>query len=343
VGVRNGVAESEPAILHRNIGRVTPYGLSSDGTLYYTLQVGLVDVSIAALDFARGELIAPPKPVAPSQVGSKMNSDWSPDGRFLAYVLLPQAGAGANRSRRLVILEIDTGQTRVLNPRLSYYAFPTWSPDGRKIAVKGVDLHSVRGAYVIDSLSGDAAPAATVGRNTPREIGAVTWGADAQTLLLTRANLGLMSVDLGTGVERLVFDFASEGITSITANRALRVSPDGHSIAYSAFRRSAAGKNETVLRVKEWGRPTRDVVVAPVRFEDWVDNDQLLFTQGVGGSESPTLWSVPARGGRPRSLGLQTVGLRNVVVHPDGRRVTLTSGFPGSEVWALRHFLPNPP
>jgi serine/threonine protein kinase/Tol biopolymer transport system component len=343
VGVRNGVADGEPTILHRNIGRVTPYGLSSDGTLYYTLQVGLVDVSIATLDFARGELIEPPKPVAPAQVGSKMNSDWSPDGRFLAYVLLPQGGAGANRSRRLVIVEIETGQTRVLNPRLNYYAFPTWSPDGRKVAVKGVNLQSVRGAYVIDALSGDAVPAATVGGTTPREIGAVTWGPDARTLLLTRANLGLMSVDLGTGVERLVFDFASEGITSITPNWAFRLSPDGRSMAYSASRRNAAGKNEIALRAKEWGRPARDLLVAPVRLEDWVDNDRVLFTQADTGSQSASLWSVPVWGGQPRSLGLQTLGLRNVVVHPDGRRVTLTSGFPGSEVWALRHFLPNPP
>jgi len=343
VDVRNGIAESEPAILHRNIGRVTPYGISSDGTLYYTLQVGLVDVSVAAVDFARGELIESPRPVAPGQVGSKMNSDWSPDGRFLAYVLLPQGGAGANRSRRLVILEIDTGRTRVLNPRLNYYAFPTWSPDGRKIAVKGVNLQSVRGVYLIDSLSGDTAPAATVSGNTPREIGAVTWGADAHTLLLTRANLGLMSVDLDTGVERLVFDFASEGITSFTNNLAFRLSPDGRSIAYSAYRRNAASKNEIALRSKQWGRPTRDLLVGPVRFEDWVDNDQVLFTQSDAGSQSATLWSVPVRGGRPGSLGLQTLGLRNVVVHPDGRRVTLTSGFPGSEVWALRHFLPNSP
>jgi hypothetical protein len=152
-----------------------------------------------------------------------------------------------------------------------------------------------------------------------------------------------MSVDLDTGVERLVFDFASEGITSITPNPGFRLSPDGRSIAYSASRRNAAGKNEIALRAKEWGRPTRDLLIAPVRLEDWIDNDQVLFTQSDAGSQSTTLWSVPARGGRPRSLGLQMLGLRNVEVHPDGRRVTLTSGFPGSEVWALRHFLPNSP
>jgi len=339
VDVRDGAGTNEPTILHRNIGRVGPLGISTTGKLFYSLQVGLVDVFQATLDFDRGEVVEAPRPVAPSQVGSKMNSDWSPDGRLITYVLLPQAGPGANRSRRLVILDPSTGERRLLNPRLASYTFPQWSPDGRHILVKGTDLQARLGAYLVDVTTGVTRSVAVVGGRTPRMIGAVSWGADSDSVLLTRNGVGLLSVDLKTGVERLVFDYASEGIQTITPGPGARISRDGRSIAYSAYRRNAAGKDETVLRVKTLGQAGRDLVVANLRLDDWASDTDVLYTQFEGGTQSMTLWSVPAAGGAARQLGLELLGLRNVGVHPDGRRITFTSGFPGAELWALENFL----
>ena len=340
IDVHEGAAAGEPTILHRNIGRVGPSGISMAGKLFYSLQVGLVDVFQATLDFDRDEVVEAPRPVAPSQVGSKMNSDWAPDGR-LAYVLLPQAGPGANRTRRLVILDPETGTRTVLNPRLASYTFPQWSPDGRHILVKGTDLQAKLGVYLVNATTGVARGVALVGGQTPRMIGAVSWGADSDTVLLTRNGVGLMSIDLNTGVERLVFDYASEGIQTFTPNPGFRLSPDGRAIAYSAYRRNAAGKDETVLRVKTPGQPGRDLVVANVRLDDWSSESDVLFTQFERGSQSMTLWRVSAAGGPPKQLGLELLGLRNVGVHPDGRHITFTSGFPGSELWALENFLPG--
>jgi hypothetical protein len=110
-------------------------------------------------------------------------------------------------------------------------------------------------------------------------------------------------------------------------------------IAYSAYRRNAAGKDETVLRVKTLGEGGRDLVVANVRLDDWASDNDIVFTQFERGTQSMTLWSVPARGGAPRPLGLELLGLRNVGIHPDGRQITFTSGFPGNELWSLEHFL----
>ena len=339
IEVHGGTATSEPTILHRNIGRVVPSGISSKGKLFYSLQVGLVDVFQAIVNLTRGEIVEAPRPIAPSQVGSKMNSDWSPDGRLLTYVLLPQPGAGANRSRRLVILDPTTGDKRLLNPQLAFYSFPQWSPDGQHILVKGTDLRSRLGAYLVDVATGDARSVAVVGGQTPKMIGAISWGPDSNTVLLTRNGVGLLSVDLKTGTERLVFDYASEGIETITPGPGFRLSPDGRTIAYSAYRRNATGKNETVLRVKALAGPGRDLVVANVRVDDWASESDILFTQFERGTQSLTLWTVSVYGGPPRPLGLELPGLRNVGVHPDGRHITFTSGFPGSELWALENFL----
>jgi len=339
IDVHDGVAAGEPTILHRNIGRVGPSGISTKGKLFYSLQVGLVDVFQATVDVNRGEIVEAPRAVAPAQVGSKSTSAWSHDGRLLTYVLLPQAGLGANRSRRLVILDPTTGDRRLLNPGLASYSFPQWSPDDRHILVKGTDFHGTLGAYLVDVTTGEARSVAVVGGPTPRMIGAVSWGPDSNSVLLTRNGVGLVSINLTTGTERLVFDYASEGIETLTPNPGFRLSPDGRSIAYSAYRRNAVGKNETVLRVKTLPQQGRDLVIANVRLDDWASESDILFTQFERGTQSMTLWTVSAGGGPPRPMGLELVGMRNVGMHPDGRHITFTAGFPGSELWALENFL----
>ena len=342
IDVHDGQAASVPVLLHRNIGRVTPYGTTSEGALYYALQVGIVDVFTAGIDLTQGRLETP-HPVAASQVGSKMNADWSPDGRQIAYVLLPHGGGGANRTRRLVILDRATGERRVLNPGLVSYSFPQWSKDGRDILVKGVDRQSRRGVYLIDVNTGTVRPAAIVGGATPHEIGPVAWGADSRTLLLARDTIGVVSLDLSSGREQLLFRYADEGITRLTNGTAIGVAPDGRTLAYSAHRRTAEGRNETVLRMKPITRPGTDLWIGNVLFDTWTPDGQVLFTQYGKDWEAQmmSLWVVSPGGGAPRSIGVEIHGLRNVRIHPDAREVVLTSGFPGNELWALENFMPG--
>jgi Tol biopolymer transport system component len=339
----DGNATDAATILHRNIGRVRPNGVAGAGSLFYTLQVGLVDVFRATLDETRQPALADITPVAPSQVGSKMNSDWSPGGDALVYVALPHAGAGGDRARRLSILDPRSNQIRSLNPPLNYYSFPRWSPDGQWILVKGTDLTSRSGVFLVDVRSGAIQLIAMVGGTTPHSIGPVRWGPDGMTIFFTRRGLGLMTLDLRTRVETRVLNPAAEGITEFTNNPGFALSPDGEAIAYSAFRKSASGTNETVLRVRPRHGPTRDLVTGPVVLQEWTRDGQILFTRSEGRSQLTRLWAVPAAGGEPRVLSSALVGLRDVQVHTDGRQLTFTTGFPGSELWALDSFLPPPP
>jgi serine/threonine protein kinase len=323
----------QPAILHRNIGRILPNGLGRDGTLYYTLQVGVADIYEATLDPGPGPGALRARPLAAAEVGAKVNSQWSSGGK-LVYVALPLGNSGPH-IRRLAI--VDPGAPpRLLNLPLSYYLIPRWSPDGRTILLKGIDLEGRHGLFLVDTMSGTMRTATLC---APEEIGPFQWGADSRTILYTRQRVGLFARDITTGLERKVFDFASEGINGLVASPGFRVSRDGRSIAYTATRRNAANQNETVLRVKHGTSASLDLVLGRASVQDWTPSGDVVFTRPEK-DRLNSAWRVPSTGGPAVSLDLSMLGLRNLSVDRDGRRVTFTAGYPGSDVWALANFLP---
>ena len=54
----------------------------------------------------------------------------------------------------------------------------------------------------------------------------------------------------------------------------------------------------------------------------------------------PEAWRVAAAGGEPWRLGLSMDRLRELCIHPDGRQIAFTAGWPEKDVWVLEGFLP---
>ena len=50
---------------------------------------------------------------------------------------------------------------------------------------------------------------------------------------------------------------------------------------------------------------------------------------------------IDVAGGEPTEVGLSMVMLREVRVHPDGKRIAFTAGAPYREVWVMENFLPD--
>ena len=71
----------------RDVGRLAKLlGLTADGALYYYLQNGMVDVFTQTIDPLGTMPPGRAQPAAPTLIGSNISSEWSPDGRSLAYV-----------------------------------------------------------------------------------------------------------------------------------------------------------------------------------------------------------------------------------------------------------------
>jgi dipeptidyl aminopeptidase/acylaminoacyl peptidase len=77
---------------------------------------------------------------------------------------------------------------------------------------------------------------------------------------------------------------------------------------------------------------------------DWAPDGQLIYYKRHGtGDEYTDLWRVPADGGEPERLDWyeDVDGRGGMRFHPGGRRIALTRGDFGSEVWVMEDFLPS--
>ncbi len=71
------------------------------------------------------------------------------------------------------------------------------------------------------------------------------------------------------------------------------------------------------------------------------DGQSVLFTKQPSLADTKTeLWLIPVQGGEPRKLDLTAENMRELSVHPDGRRVAFTAGENKQTVWVMENFLP---
>jgi serine/threonine-protein kinase len=348
VAVEGGAAQGDPEVAHRNIGRLAVLALTDGGSYYYQLLVGAVEVYGAAL--SPDGRVGKPAPLGPSHSGANISSVWSPDGRKVAYASRRGLVRFDPGSTTLVVRDLESGEQRELVPLLNGFLVHSWSPDGRRILVGGSAPGGKAGVFSIDVESGETAPMVLADKpSNQTDIGRGVWAADGLRFLYRNdARRALLLRDVHTSRDEVALDYrkeAIEGVNSHIVGRGYEVSPDGQGLAFTA-RLHEDGKSVTSLRVKSGGGVAHELVKAvepeALIFQDWTpDATALLFTKMRRGQPNE-LWRVPIRGGEPQPLGLALPGLRDVSVHPDGRRITFTAGWPTLEVWVVENFLSEP-
>lgn len=329
VPVADGKPQGAPQLVRTDLGRVSPLGFTQKGAFYYGVLTGTNDVYTATMDLAAGTLLGPPAPVSRRFVGSNLFPDWSHDGKQLVYISGRQVfPGGGQRGGILKIRNVETGEERELAPKLKGFFQPRWAVDGRSLFAWGSDREGRPGLFRIDARTGDATTVVLAdGIFDP------TPSPDGKTIFYRRGavpNAGLVSRSLETGREKVIYPRSGA--------KGMALSPDGKLLAFRTV-----GENTVILNVMPVaGGEARELVqVAADNMPAiaWTrDSRAVLFARP--GRSALELWGVPAEGGEARKLGLAMEGLRDLRVHPDGRRIVFGAGQPRAEVWVMENFLP---
>jgi Tol biopolymer transport system component len=341
VDVDRGFAQGVPELVHRNMGRMWLKGLTDAGSYFYYVTVGAVDVYEAEL--ADGA-VRNPVTLPNSYSGSNISSIWSPDGRRLAYASRRGLIGFDRGSTTLAVRDLQSQEQREFIPAMNTFLVRSWSPDGRLVAVQGMDPAGREGAYAIDTDNGRVTPILM-----SDQIARLDYLSDGRVVYFDRAKNALLAGNVQTGAEHVLVDLRAEGIelTAGVAGRGFKLSPDGQMLAYTSVIRE--GENGTrLLAIKVLGGgPARELARASgpemLVFQDWTpDGATVLFTRWNGKpNDARSLWRVSIHGGNPQPLGLTMDGLRDVSVHPHGTKMTFTAGWPMNELWVMEHFLTN--
>jgi Tol biopolymer transport system component len=310
-----------------------PIGFTRNGSFYYSLGTSMIDVLSFTYDPVTGKVLDQPAPIILRIVGSTANAVYSPDGRFLAYILRPNITYGFSPGT-LVIHTLESGEEREISPALSTYGELRWSPDGRFILAWGIDKKGQYGIYRIDVQTSAILPI------VKGQVNHAVWSSDGKKIFYVSQQT-ILAHDLETNEEKQLF----KPVGKISPAN-LVISPDGRQLAFSL---SGTVPETSLMVMPTTGGSPREILQLkdPESIRSgwpgsitWIaDGRQIIFVkaQKHGNNE---LWQIPVEGGKPRNLGITNQGIiAGLCVHPDGRRVAFTCARLGGDVWVIENFV----
>ena len=338
LNVVDGKPSGIPKLVKPQLGEIAPIGFTQDGSYYYTLLLYVWDVYTAKLDMGTGKVLSAPEPIR--QAGSDGPSDWSPDGRYLAYIFWPSPSFFLSAERHspgvIHIRTFETGQERKLETNLPFFRFIRWCPDGRSILAADFEK---QGIYKIDSQTGEYS---CLLESKTGGIEKSELSPDGKTLFYYGGGRGkgLVARELETGNEKQIFQSPAGQFGWV-------LSPDGQCLAL--WLRDQASWSLQVMPVT--GGPPRELLKKKAEEQQGIydvvwtpDGRGLLFTFGKAGDQGLTvteLWRISAEGGEPRKAWEWNKQIYALRVHPDGQHIAFGSGTNKSVVWVMENFLPT--
>jgi Tol biopolymer transport system component len=343
IRVAGGKPQGDPQLVKPSVGRIEPMGVTASGALYYGLSGNASDVYEVRIDPRTGKILSPAKKAVGQYEGHNAYPDYSPDGKFLAYISSP--AMPTNRPRRVLgILALETGQIRELNPNLVAFDFPRWAPDGRTISVEGIEPESrVGGIYRIDVQTTAVMPIVQVKKGMMifshrcskdgRFIYYTMGGQDEKACSLFVHNIETGQDDRLSGAPENApdIDISQDGKWLVLMNRegkrTIRIVP------------ASGGEPREIYSFEQEGNQ----IMTPA----WSADGQYIYFSKLQKSlpleAMMDLYRIPIDGGAPQKLDLTMKRIRHLSVHPDGQRIAFSSMGANpeqSQVWVMENFLP---
>jgi Tol biopolymer transport system component len=337
VGVANGRASADPVRLKMDLWRFErALGFDKNGVFYYSVNPTVGDLYVATIDPASLKVTTAAQPVTAEDGQTHGPGAWSPDGRFLAYLVSDEATSVSFTA--VIIRSLETGDQRILTPQLTQLATVRWFPDGRSLLVRATDLKGRQGFFRVDAQSAAVALIRLRSNDAPNIIGP-SLSPDGTTLYFrTSADAKhqvalVIAHDLRSGAEREVYRFSGPlGWPS--------PSRDGKQLAFAAIEPSSG--QTSIVVVPTTGGNARTVFALPKGyampqnrgFVLWGSSDNLIFTP-TNAKRAAEVWSVRLDGSGAQQLDLNLAAMMQPQLHPDGRRLLFRTGEVTKEIWAM--------
>jgi Tol biopolymer transport system component len=344
--VTDGRAQGEPTLARGDLWHMGDGALrlTSNGRFFYSIRAGDRNVYTAAFDAGTGRLQSQPAPVTTHPGEDYQLPQWSPDGRYVAYITAEPKGSGLNN---ITIRSVTGEDVRVLHPRLPRMLQFAWIPhapamilnaqaENGRLAYFRFDLGTSVATPLVANAYSQAPVLSPDGRmmyySPPR-------GSDSVPERLPER---LIARDLSTGQERQVWaaprgtQLAAHSVTSdgrtviVVHHQAGQTGPRGV-LAISTVSGAVTDLGETIPF-----DPAKQMMGAIGFTPD--AQSVILMTRRTDNLDLFVFWRVPLAGGRavrlpdlPREL-VQSEGPQ---LSPDGRRIVFRAGKLQTEVWAL--------
>jgi len=342
VAVADGRPAKEAEVIRRGIGQMQFAGITRSGSLYFTTSNVSEDIYILKIEQESGKRVAPPEKMILSEEGSNSVPQYSPDGRFLAYLR-----ESLNPGATLCVLSLETREERRF-PLGTPARLPRWSPDGRSVYFTSI-LPGPRFRMFRMDLETGRHSAAAPERPDDLNLANLFIGCspDGKSIYYMSKEkeedkevCRILARNTENGVEQELFQAVCE-----FAWRSTSISPDGTRLATVS---REAQRAITILPTS--GNGASKVLY---RFEQWVgsavwlawtpDGRSIIFAKNDGSGSS--LWRISADGGDPQNLGITTTNpVSGICVHPDGKRLAFSTSVAfdnwETELWVMENFLP---
>jgi Tol biopolymer transport system component len=349
IDVIEGQPQGGPELIKGDVGAVTPLGFTEKGSFYYLLERGLMDIYTASLDSENKALSAPEK-ATQRFVGRNVFPEWSPDGKYLSYVSIRDAGYDRLATKSPVcILSTETGVEHEIVPELRYIWGTSWSPDGRSILAVGSEEEGKEGFYEINPQTGKMA--SILQFDFGDRLSEPEWSPDGNKIYYThkkdeQKEARIIAYDLKIKEKKEIYrgEFNPSYIVGRNAFFAheLALSPDGKSLAFNKgwspvlmVVTTDGGQAREIWRMKERGEQISTIAWMP-------DGKELIFVSyQLPDRIIDETWRIVVDGGEPQKLGLSMERMHWLSVHPGGQKIVFSSIQRIKDVWMMENFLPS--
>lgn len=337
--VSGGKAQGSPVLVNEGIERSVPLGFAHDGSFYYAQGQQMLDVYETRMDYQSGKVLTPPEVAIKSNEGKNSWPDYSPDGKYLAYVTSrSRVFQSALKPNILCIRSTETGKEREFVTKFERLAGTRWAPDGQSLYLYAQDDQG-KGIYKVNAQTGQFTSIVHAKFRLRRH----EISPDGNTLIYGRRDGPkepdrIVSLNLTTGEERQLY--SGDGYP-------FSISPDGRQLALIIGRSNdrdlklipiGGGEPKELIQLKEAHQFSTSIA--------WTaDGKYILFPwlQPTKDKQGCALWRISAEGGKPQKLDLVMAYFEEFRVHPDGQRLVFDSpGFTMKTpaVWVMENFLP---